>query len=289
MQEECQHRPLSLRMSFCVTFLAFFFIYYYLLFYRLWVQGGGRDVVGSSVLAAGQFVVPPRTTHALTPSLAAWRDMTQDTSLLGRGRAPTSSTRLPCSCSGASSRNATWAHRLGVPSPRTHPGQRLVWLAPWLAHNSLGVACRVWPRTTGEKTTLTMPVGLIEGTETIIFYSLFIGESSPSPHSTWGHSRLTPTQSTIIQQHPTTSVATAPDGVVRVVRVAGGRHHPPTPRLGLPPPRQLNRLVGQVTSWHPQQPQQSTTHRRRRRKGEAHVMKGSLHIYCRGLFTCPVT
>jgi len=29
-------------------------------------------------------------------------------------------------------------------------------------------------RTRGERTTLTMPTGLIEGTETILFYSLFI-------------------------------------------------------------------------------------------------------------------
>jgi hypothetical protein len=53
-----------------------------------------------------------------------------------------------------------------------------------------------------------MPVGLIEGTETIIFYSLFIGESSPSSlaaHSPWGHSRLT---ATIIHTapHPTTAL-----------------------------------------------------------------------------------
>jgi phosphatidylglycerophosphate synthase len=190
--------PLSaLRPKSSLLFLFVFIILIYsLLFYRLWVQGGGRDVVGSSVLAAGQFVVPPRTTHALSPSLVAWRDLTRDvpSSWPGQGTYFINAASL-FMLGGILEKRNLGAQTRGTITGR-HPGLRLVGCAMWLAHNSLGVACRVWPRTTGEKTTLTMPVGLIEGTETIIFYSLFIGESSPSslaPHSAWGHSRRTPT------------------------------------------------------------------------------------------------
>lgn len=61
----------ALRPKSSFSFILYlFYSLYYLLFYRLWVQGGGRDFVGSSVLAAGQLVVPPRTAHA--PLLPWW-------------------------------------------------------------------------------------------------------------------------------------------------------------------------------------------------------------------------